>query len=369
MQEVICPVCGRHNALAPGTAGACRSCGAPISAPALASPADDDSATRPSIPPIDPILTINPGISDPTVPPVAAASAAMPGADNPEETTRVAQPVSETETDAGDTIDVAEVTANYPMPPTPQRTQTVPPQAMPETESQTHPSDIVAAPPETPGAPAKPPTPSRRGQGGRVIVVLLFILLLVIIAAGILLANGKLPFFGASASPTAAPTATLAPTATPALVLTPFTDGGNVYTIGYPVTWTLSTQNDAKSQLRVVVFTDAKTHASLTTGTLAATDISAKDTVDQALAVLGQATGVANRTQPATIIVGGASWTQESGDVTLPINGQSTAMHATALAVIHGNYTVYIVMLAPVDSYPTVEPVFQQMLASFAFTS
>src|SRR5690348_9960260 len=118
MQDIVCTVCGRRTPLAPGSTMACPSCGAPLAAPALPS-AEDDSATRPSIPPMD----------------------AAPR-DIAEVTTNVTPPANLL--DDGDTTNVTktadDVTADFPMAPAPPRTQTIPAQAMPSTESQTQPA-------------------------------------------------------------------------------------------------------------------------------------------------------------------------------------------------------------------------------------
>ena len=183
------------------------------------------------------------------------------------------------------------------------------------------------------------------------------------------LANGRLPFFSATPTPTVAPTATLAPTATPAPSLTIFTDADHVFQIGYPTGWLASAKNDPGPQPRLAIFSNPAKQANFNVGTLPTTDTPAQGVVEQTLAVLAQKTGIAHRSGPTTVIVGGQAWTQEAGDVTVIQNGTPTPMHAIALATIHGNHTIYILELAPVDSFAMVDPVFQQMLQSFEFLS
>ncbi len=355
MQEIVCAVCGRRTALAPGTAMACPSCGAPISAPASASAAEDDSATRPSI--FFPV----PDVDETTkaAVPISVAEAAQ-DSDS-------ANPANAT---AGD------VTADYPMAPTPERTQTVPAPAMPTTEPQTQPALPVDAPAAWPGVPAagadeppaKQPSPRTRNPAAIISVLLLILLLLVVGAAGVLFANGRLPFFNATSTPAIA-TVTPAPTATAPAVLTSFTDGGQVFSVGYPTGWFLTAQNAPGTQPRLAIFANPITGASFDIGTLSTTDVPPQQIVEQELTLLGQKTGVANRSGPTSVFIAGESWTQESGDVTVEVNKQPTAMHATALAVIHGGHTVYMLELAPVDTYLTIEPFFQQILNSFEFLS
>jgi hypothetical protein len=343
MQEIACAVCGRRTALAPGAAMACPSCGAPLSAPALTPAVDDDSATRPSIPPV-------------------SATAAV-------ETTRVAQPVGlAQDDDSGNTTDV---TADFPMPPTPARTRTIPAQAMPSTESQTQPveaADLPAAWPNTPAANVDSPPPARkRGPFARIASVLLIVLLLALVAAGVLLANGRLPFFNAVSTPTA--TVTLAPTATPASVLKTYIDPGNVYRIGHPNGWLETVNNDPSTQQRLIIWSNPTTGANFNVGAYASTNVSAQQVAATVLAALAQKTGIANHSQPSTAFYAGQSWAQESGDVTVLVNNKSTAMHAIALATIHGQSTIYILQLAPVTSFTATEPTFQQMMQSFEFLS
>ncbi|HET8906943.1 MAG TPA: hypothetical protein VFN11_08265, partial [Ktedonobacterales bacterium] len=206
MHEVVCAVCGRQSSVSAGATATCPSCGAPLSVPPVASSVDDDSATRPSIPPT----------------PIAAVE---------DETTRVAMPAGAVSADpasaqeaaagAPDSHEASDVTADLPQPPSPERTATIPAPAMPETESQTRPVVPVDAPAMWPSAPNAPvasadapsvgtpsvqpaPATSRRSPFAVLGVVLLIILLLALIAAGILFANGRLPFFGATATPTVA---------------------------------------------------------------------------------------------------------------------------------------------------------------------
>ena len=311
---------------------ACPSCGAPLSAPAAieaVAPASandplDDSSTRPSIPPI---------------PPAAPATPDSP--DTPD------APASED--DANVTRDV-EATADFPtQPAAANRTQTVPAAALPSTE---------------PSAP-----PRKRSRLAPLSIALLILLLLVIGAAGILLANGRLPLFSATPTATAAPTATLVPTATPPANLKSFTDGDRVFQIGYPTGWLVNAKNDPGAAPRLAIFANPPAQASFNVGTLSTTDVPAQGIVEQELAVLAQKSGVANRSSPTTQFFAGQTWTQESGDVTVLQNGKPTAMHAVALATIRGGHTVYMLELAPVDSFQMVEPDFQRMLQSFEFLS
>lgn len=348
MQEIACAVCGRRTALAPGAAMACPSCGAPLSATALTPLIDDDSATRPSILPV--------------------STEAIDFAD---ETTRVAQAVSGAQDDdSGNTTDV---TADFPMPPTPARTRTIPAQAMPSTESQTQPveaADLPAAWPNTPVANAdSSPPPRKRGPLARIASVLLILLLLAIVSAGVLLANGRLPFFNAASTPTASATVTPAPTATPASVLKTYIDPGNVYRIGHPNGWLETVNNDPSTQQRLIIWSNPSTGANFNVGAYASTNVSAQQVAATALAALAQKTGIANHSQPTTAFYAGQSWAQESGDVTVLVNNKPTAMHAIALAAIHGQSTVYILQLAPVASFTATEPTFQQMMQSFEFLS
>jgi hypothetical protein len=325
---------------------ACPSCGAPLVAPTLASAAEDDSATRPSIPPID--------------------SAARDIADV---TTNVTQPANLL--DDGDTTNItktaAEVTADFPMPPAPARTQTIPAPAMPATESQSQPALPFDAPaagtsaaPDTPAASTRGRTPS-----GLIAILALIVLLLLIGGAGVLLANGRLPLFSASPTATALATATAEPTATPPSNLIIFTDSGNVFSVGYPRGWLTNIQNNQSP--RLVVFSNPTIGANFNVGTYASTSDSAQQVADSALAVLAQKTGIANRSGPTTAFIAGQTWTQESGDVSIEQNGKLTPMHAVALATIHGGNTVYALELAPVDAFPTIDPTFQQILQSFEF--
>lgn len=277
--------------------------------------------------------------------------------------------------DAGDTITAEPVTEDYPMPPPPQRTQTVPPAAMPDTESsQTRPAiapvDVPVAFPSA-ESPASPPSTRKRSPLAVISIVLLILLLLIIGTVGILMANGRLPFFGATPSPTVAATATAtsAPTATPANGLVIFTDPGNIFTIGYPRGWSQNTRTDPSGQQRLVFFSDNTSGATFNVGTYVGTDTPPRQVAETALAALAQKTPITNRSGPTTAFVAGQSWTQESGDVTVKVNGQPTAMHAMALATIHGQNTVYILEFAPVNSFATVEPTFQQMLQTFTFAS
>lgn len=327
---------------------ACPSCGAPLVALALAPTAEDDSATRPSIPPVD----------------------AAPR-DIADVTTNVTQPANLL--DDGDTTNVtktaADVTADFPMAPAPPRTQTIPAQAMPSTESQTQPALPFDAPAagasEPPGKPAD--TARRRTPSGLIVILLLVVLLLIVGGAGVLLANGRLPFFSASPTATVSATATPESTATPPSNLVIFTDSGNVFRVGYPRGWLQTIQNNQSP--RLVVFSNPTAGANFNVGTYASTSESAQQVADSALAVLAQKTGIANRSGPTTVFIAGQTWTQEAGDVTVEQNGKLTPMHAVALATIHGGNTVYVLELAPVDTFATIDPTFQQVLQSFEFLS
>ena len=373
MQDIVCAICGRRATLAPGATMACPSCGATISAPVATTSSEflDDSATRPSIPPIPPIPPVS--SIPPVTSPVTSAAQSIP-----EETTSAAEIVDPADTvdavdpantmragavgdaravgddgENGDDAHVtkdAEATADYPLAPPPQRTQTVPAAALPSTE---------------PSAPVKPPR--KRGPVAVISVILLILLLIAVGVAGVLLANGRLPFFSATPAPTVAPTATLAPTATPQTALTLFTDADNVFHIGYPTGWLAQANNVPGAHPRLVIFANPPKQASFNVGTLPTTDTPAQGVVEQELAVLAQKTGIANRSGPTTLFIAGQTWTQEAGDVTVLQNGKPTPMHAIAMATIYGSHTVYILELAPVDSFATVEPFFQQMLQSFEF--
>ncbi len=198
-------------------------------------------------------------------------------------------------------------------------------------------------------------------------ILLLIVLLLVVGAVGILLANGRLPFFSVAPTATAHVTATPAPTATTPSNLTVFTDSGNVFSVGYPTGWLRTIQNDQAAQQRLVIFSNPTIGANFNVGTYATTSVSAQQVAESALAVLAQKSGIANHSGPTTVFIAGQTWSQESGDVKVEQNGKLTDMHAIALATIHGSNTVYVVELAPVDSFATTEPVFQQMLQSFEF--
>jgi hypothetical protein len=275
--------------------------------------------------------------------------------------------------DDGDTTNVtktaAEVTADFPASPAPARTQTIPAQAMPSTESQTQPALPFDAPAAgtsaTPGKPAA--TARRRVPSGLIAILALIMLLLIIGGAGVLLANGRLPFFSASPTATTSATATPEPTATPPSNLTVFTDSGNVFSVGYPRGWLTDIQNNQSP--RLVIFSNPTIGANFNVGTYASTSDSAQQVADSALAVLAQKTGIANRSGPTTAFIAGQTWTQESGDVTVEQNGKLTPMHAVALATIHGGNTVYVLELAPVDTLATIDPTFQQILQSFEFLS
>lgn len=341
---------------------ACPSCGAPISAPAEAY-VEDDSATRPGI--FFPV----PGVDETTRPSVPISSAAQAAQD----------------TDSASPAAAGDVTADYPLAPKPERTQTVPPAAMPTTEPQTQP----ALPLETPAPPAawpsadgtakgavasdqppiEKPSPRPRSPLATISIALLILLLLLVGAAGVLFANGRLPFFGGTPTPVATATVTPAPTATPTIVLKTFTDSGQVFTVGYPSGWLVNIENNQAAQVRLVLFTNSKTSANVNVGTYASTSVTAQQVVETVLAGLSQKTGIANRSAPTSVVIAGQTWTQESGDVTVPQNGKLTAMHAVALATIHGGNTVYFLELAPVDTFPSLEPTFQQIENSFEFLS
>jgi len=196
---------------------------------------------------------------------------------------------------------------------------------------------------------------------------LLIVLLLIVGGAGVLLANGRLPLFSASPTASALATATPQPTATSPSNLVIFTDSGNVFLVGYPRGWLETIQNSQSP--RLVVFSNPTIGANFNVGTYASTSESAQQVADSALAVLAQKTGVANRSGPTTVFIAGQTWTQEAGDVTVEQNGKLTPMHAVALATIHGGNTVYVLELAPVDTFPTIDPTFQQVLQSFEFLS
>src|SRR5262249_2570066 len=98
MQELVCCVCGRRKTLPPGASRACPSRAASISAPALSSFPDDDSATRPIIPPIPPI------------------PAPAPAADLADETTKVAMSTAGAQqAERAPAPDTPDVTADFPM--------------------------------------------------------------------------------------------------------------------------------------------------------------------------------------------------------------------------------------------------------------
>jgi hypothetical protein len=157
------------------------------------------------------------------------------------------------------------------------------------------------------------------------------------------------------------------PTATPTSSLIIFTDSGNVFSVGYPRGWLQTIQNNQSP--RLVVFSNPAIGANFNVGTYASTGESAQQVADSALAVLAQKTGIANRSGPTTVFIAGQTWTQEAGDVTVQQNGKLTPMHAVALATIHGGNTVYVLELAPVDTFATIDPTFQQILQSFEFLS
>jgi hypothetical protein len=215
--------------------------------------------------------------------------------------------------------------------------------------------------------PDKPAETARRRTPSGLIAAILLIVLLLIVGAGVLLANGRLPFFSASPTATALATATPEPTATPPSNLVIFTDSGNVFRVGYPRGWLQTIQNNQSP--RLVVFSNPTAGANFNVGTYASTSESAQQVADSTLAVLAQKTGVANRSGPTTVFIAGQTWTQEAGDVTVEQNGKLTPMHAVALATIHGGNTVYVLELAPVDTFPTIDPIFQQILQSFEFLS
>jgi hypothetical protein len=278
--------------------------------------------------------------------------------------------------DDGQTTNIAEVTEDFPSPPAPVRTRTLPAQAMPSTESQTHPALPVDAPAALPGSPASasvpPSKPSvtvpRRAPSGLISILLLIALLLVVGGAGVLLANGKLPYFNGSPTATSAATATSAPTVTPPSNLSVYTDSSNVFSVGYPTDWLRTIQNVSAAQ-RLVIFSNPTTGANFNVGTFATSDVPAQEVADSTLATLAQKTGIANRSGPTTDFIAGQTWSQESGDVTVQQNGKLTAMHAIALATIRGGNTIYVLELAPVNTFSTSEPIFQQMLNSFDFLS
>lgn len=381
MHDIVCPICGRRTALYPGTSMACPSCGMPIAAPAQSS-VDDDSATRPSFPPDEPAPSAAKAIDDETTRPVTLAAAESPSAIGGTTSGTTSGAISSETSNSGLATDV---TADYPQPETPDRTKTVGAQATPSTEPVSQPVQPADAPAQWPGvaiptpsdapaetpppssAPSAPPAPPKRHSGRTLSLILLILLLLALGAAGILYANGRLPFLNSAPTPTAAATATPEPTATAPTDLRTFTDGDHVFTIGYPTNWLLATSNQPDNSQRLVIFSNPPAMATLNVGTLASTDTPPQQVDNQTLTLLGQKSGIANRTGPTQVFLGGVSWTQEAGDVTVLQGGQPVAMHAQALAVIHGNHTVYILSVAPVATYTTVDPFFQQMLQSFAF--
>jgi len=338
-----------------------------MSVPVAASSSDsfDDSATRPSIPPISPIVAESP--ETPVIPavqsvseeaagqtaPVATAVGGLTNAADDARTMRAddAGSAGNYEDDTSKTRD-AEVTADFPMAPPPARTQTVPAAALPSTE---------------PAAPARPLR--KRGPLALISILLLILLLLVVVTAGILLANGRLTLFAATPTATIAPTPTLALTATPHSDLNLFTDADHVFQIGYPKGWLATLNNDPGAHPRLAIFSNPPAQANINIGTLPTTDTPAQGIVEQTLSVLAQKTGIAHRSGPTTVMVGGEIWTEEAGDVTVIQNGKPTAMHAIALATIHGAHTIYILELAPVDSFATSQQDFDQMLRSFEFLS
>lgn len=381
MQEIACPFCGRRTALYPGTTVACPSCGRPITAPAAEAPIEDDSATRPSIPPVDPVTVFPDESTRPSIPPADPVTV-FPD----DETTRPVTLAADVQPGvASSAVATDDVTADYPQVEKPDRTSTLGAQATPSTEPFTQPVQPADAPAAWPGAdipspgvsPAEassppapvvaPPTTSRRGPAGVIAVIVLVILLLALAAAGILYANGKLSLFSASPTPTVAATATPQPTATPTITLTTFSDPDHVYSIGYPSNWVPPTALPSNNGSKAYLISNPPAMASFDVGTLSTTTTPADQIADEVLTQLNKQSGIANRQGPTQVIVGGDSWTQESGDVSLTQNGQPTAMHAEALAVIHGNHTIYMLALAPVDTFATMEPYFQQMLQSFTF--
>lgn len=329
---------------------------------ASAASSDDDSATRPSIPPVPETALVADETTRAAVPVGAADVSEASEASNASE--------------EGDTTRAAEVTADYPMPQTPERTQTIPASALPDTdampdaESRTRPVDAPSTPA---GDSSASPSPARKRNPLAVIsVVVLIVLLLAIVTAGILQANGQLPFFNATSAPTTAAhaaTATPVPTATPNSDLITFTGAGNLFSIGYPRGWLQTIQNNAATQQNLVIFSNPASGANFNVGTYPGADSPAQQVAENVLQATAQKSPITNRSGPTSVFIGGQSWTEESGDVMVKVGSQTepSPAHAIAYAIVHNGQTIYMLELAPVDSFTAIQPTFQTMLQTFAF--
>lgn len=170
-------------------------------------------------------------------------------------------------------------------------------------------------------------------------------------------------------SPTPTPTSTPSPTPTPAMV----TYTGNGYTISYPKDWKVS-----PSQVEVS-FQDAQGINGL--GVIVSPNPGATSpSIVLEPTLTGAAKGV-NMTStspanlPATVSVGGETWTQKGLTGTASSNGQSAPAEIVGLAVNHpansANPQIFEIVYAgpALGSTMLDQQIFQAMLASFKFTS
>ena len=170
-------------------------------------------------------------------------------------------------------------------------------------------------------------------------------------------------------SPTPTPTSTPSPTPTPAMA----TYTGNGYTISYPKDWKVS-----PSQVEVS-FQDAEGINAL--GVIVSPNPGATSPDVVLGATLTGAAKGANMTSPspanlpATVSVGGETWTQKGLTGTASSGGKSAPAEIVGLAINHPANSVNPQIFEIVYAGPALgttmldQQIFQAMLASFKFTS
>jgi hypothetical protein len=219
-----------------------------------------------------------------------------------------------------------------------------------------------APPYSAPPAPAKP-----RSRWPWIVGGIAAAVLIACITLGALAYNNFAPkVFGVETqtAQAGAAAATPAATATPSIPanFTLYTDTADGYRIAYPNTWQKSASNGATDLLDVQEAADMVIGVS--DATLSPSDITAQEKAFfQAVAASGK---YSNLQGPTTISYGGASWTQETADVTI----SNQTLTAAVLATNHGGKAYLIGYLAPKEISTTLNSEdFQPMLNSFAFLS
>lgn len=223
------------------------------------------------------------------------------------------------------------------------------------------------------------PTPPGAGlaRTGRVLgAVALVVVLLAVVAVAALAINGALPFGqqAASATPSATAAATAQPAATPATI--PYTRAG-LYQMSYPTGWLAPERNSPPLRYSVTVV-NPRGGASLTVTVQQVGELIDPATTDtNYLNGLAAPTGTKprNTTSPQAITLGGQTWTQEAGDVTILTSAGDQYAHAVVMTINHSGYLYTIVRLVPVtaqgdaaSAFATADQAsFQPILASFTF--